>query len=69
MILESCGTGHDDVSRTKMRAIALILLSYLSFDAFYAYLCALCNLNTLWNIIMILHSYVELVMTMSRVQE
>ena len=31
---------------------------------FYAYSCPLCNLNTIWNIIMILHGYVELVMTM-----
>ena len=31
--------------------------------------CPLCNLNTLWNIIMILHSYVEQVMTMCCVQE
>ena len=36
---------------------------------FYAYLCPLCNLNTLWNIIMILHSHVEQVMTMCHVQE
>ena len=63
-----CRTGHDDVSRTKMRALALILFSFLPFDAFYAYSCPLCNLNTLWNIINILHSYVEQVMTMCRVQ-
>ena len=36
---------------------------------FYAYSCPLCNLNTLWNIIMILHSYVEQVMMMFRVQK
>ena len=36
---------------------------------FYAYSCPLCNLNTLWNIIMILHSYVEQVMTMCQIQE
>ena len=31
--------------------------------------CPLYNLNTLWNIIMILHSYVEQVMTMCCIQE
>ena len=36
---------------------------------FPAYSCPLCNLNTLWNIIMILHNYVEQVMTMCRVPE
>ena len=36
---------------------------------YHAYLCPLCNLNTLWNIIMILHSYVEQVMTMCCIQE
>ena len=44
-------------------------LNYLPFDAFYAYWCPHCNLNTLWNIIMILHSYVEQVMTICRIQE
>ena len=36
---------------------------------FNAYSCPLCNLNTLWNIFMILHGYVEQVMTMCPVQE
>ena len=36
---------------------------------FYAYSFLLCNLNTLWNIIMILHSYVEKVLTICCVQE
>ena len=31
--------------------------------------CPLYNLNTVWNILMILHSYVEQVMTMCRVQK
>ena len=44
-------------------------MSYLPFYVFYAYSCPLCNLNTLWNIIMILDSYVEQVTTMCRVQE
>ena len=53
-----------------------LLLSYFLSDfpliislLFYAYLCLLHNLHTLWNIMMILHSYVEQVMTMCRVQE
>ena len=38
---------------------------------FYGYSCPLCNLNTLWNIIMILHSYryIEQAMTMCRDEE
>ena len=36
---------------------------------FHAYSCLLCNLKSLWNIIMILHSEVEQIMTMCRVQE
>ena len=55
-------TGHDDVSLQYF-------FSYLPLMLFYAYSCPLCNLNTVWNIIMILHSYVEHVMTMCRVQE
>ena len=31
--------------------------------------CPLFNLNTLWNILMILHSYAEQVMTVSQVQK
>ena len=64
-----CRTDHDNVSCTKIRALALIFFSYLPLMLFYAYSCPLCNLNTLWNIIMILHSYVEQVMTMCRVQK
>ena len=55
-----CKTDHDDVSRTRMTALAFIL---------YAISCLLHNLNTLWYIIMILHSYVEQVLMISRVQE
>ena len=56
------------MSRTKMRALLLILLELSPFDAFYVYSCLLCNLNTPWNIIVILHSYVEQVMTVCRIQ-
>ena len=44
-------------------------LSYFPLIISYAISCPLYNLNTLWNIIMILHSYVEQVMTMCHVQE
>ena len=44
-------------------------LSYIPLIVSDAISCPLCNLNTLWNIIMILHSYVEQVMTMCRMQE
>ena len=44
-------------------------LSYFPLMVSDAYSYQLCNLSTLWNIIMILHSYVEQVMTMCRVQE
>ena len=42
-------------------------LSYLPLMVSDAISCPLYNLNTLWNIIIILHSYVEQVMTMCRV--
>ena len=44
-------------------------LSYFPLIISNAISCPLYNLNTLWNIIMILHSYVEKVMTMCCVQE
>ena len=40
-----CRTGHDDVSRTKIRALALILFELSPFDAFYAYSCPLYKLE------------------------
>ena len=58
--LQLCKTDHDDVSRTRMTTLAFIL---------YAISCPLHNLNTLWYIIMILNSYVEQVLMISRVQE
>ena len=42
---------------------------HLPFDTCYAFSCPLCNLNTLGNIIMILHRYVEQVMAMCGVQD
>ena len=36
-----CRTDHDDMSRTNMRALPLLLFSYLPFDAFYAFVSAL----------------------------
>ena len=44
-------------------------LSYFPLMVSDAILCPLHNLKTVWNIIMILYSYVEQVMTMCRVQE
>ena len=44
-------------------------LSYFPLIISYAILCPLYNLNSLWNIIMILHSYVEQVIMMCCVQE
>ena len=64
-----CRSGHDDVSHTKMTTLAFILLSYLPLMLSNAISCPLHNLKTDWNIIMIVHSYVEQVMTMCRVQE
>ena len=44
-------------------------LSYFPLIVSDAISCPLYNLNTLWNIIMILDMYVEEVMTLCRVQE
>ena len=44
-------------------------LSYFPLTVSDAISCPLHNLKTVWNIIMILHSYVEQVMTMCRIQE
>ena len=43
--------------------------SYFPMMVSDAALCSLHNLKTVWNIIMILHSYVEQIMTTCRVQE
>ena len=45
------------------------VLSYFPLIISDAISCPLYNLNTLWNIVMILHSYAEQVMTMCRIQE
>ena len=52
-----------------MRALALILFSYFPLMVSDAISCPLHNLKTVWDIIMILHSYIEQVMTMWHVQE
>ena len=44
-------------------------LSYFPLIILDAILCLLYNLNALWNLIMILHSYVEQIIMMCRVQE
>ena len=64
-----CRTGHDNVSRTRIATVAVILLGYFPLIISDAILCPLYNFNALWNIIMILHSYEEQVMSMCRVQE
>ena len=67
--LKLCRTGHDDVSHTRITTLAVILLGYFPLIISDSISCPLYNLNTLWNTVMILHSYVEQVMTMCRVQE
>ena len=67
--LQLCRTGHDDVSCTRMTTLAFILPELFPLMVSDAISCLLHNLKTVWNIIMILHSYVEQVMTMCRVQE
>ena len=59
-----CRTGYDDVSRTRMKTLASYFLSYLPIMVSDAISCPLHNLKTDWNIIMVLHSYVEQVLTM-----
>ena len=70
---------------TRMTILAVILVSYFPLMGSDAISCPLhnlqtggnimmilytfYNLKTLWNIIIILHNYVEQVMTMCRVQE
>ena len=49
--------------------LLLYFWSYFPLIVSDAISCLLHNLNTLWYIIMILHSYVEQVLTMCRVQE
>ena len=44
-------------------------MSYFPLMVLDAIMCPLHNVKTLWNIIMIFHSYVEQAMTMCRVQE
>ena len=56
------------MSRTKMTTLAVILSEFFPLMVSDAYSCPLHNLKTIQNIIMILHSYVEQVMTMCRVQ-
>ena len=61
--LQLCGTGHDDVSRTRTTTLAFILSEIYPLMVSDAILCPLRYLNTDWYIIMILQSYEEQVMT------
>ena len=62
MILHS----YDNVSHTRMTTLAFILSKLFPLIVSDAISCQLHNLNTLWYIILILHSYVEQVMMMCR---
>ena len=65
-----CRTGHEDVLRTRMTTLSLsYFLSYFPLMVSDLISCSLHHLKTIWNIIMILHSYVEQVMTMCHVQD
>ena len=55
------------MSHTRMTNLTVILSELFPLD--HAILCPLYNLNALWNLIMILHSYVEQVMMVCHVQE
>ena len=57
------------MSHTRIASLAVILSELVPLIISDAISCLLNNLNTLWNIIMILHSYVEQIMTMCSVQE
>ena len=54
---------------TRMATLAIKLSESFPLIISDAISCPLYNLNTLSNIIMILHSYVEQVMTMRRIQK
>ena len=57
------------MSHTRVATLAVILSELLPLIITDAISCPLYNLNILWNIIMIHHSYVEQVMTICDVQE
>ena len=61
-VMTMCRAQHESSSFITFLVISSLML-------FYAISWPLCNLNTLWNIIMILHSYLEQVMIICRVQE
>ena len=57
------------MSRTRMTTLAFILSELFPLMVSDAISCPLHNLKTIWNILMILYSYVEQAMTMCRIQE
>ena len=59
LLIQLCRTGHDDASRTRMTTLILHFVSYFPLMISDAISCPLLNLKTVWNIFMILHSYVE----------
>ena len=60
---------HILIYSTDDNTLLLYFLSYFPLMVSDAIPRPLCNVNNLWNIIMILHSYVEQVMTICHVQE
>ena len=67
-----CRTGHDDLSHTRLATLAVILSELFPLDTFRCNFVSALQLeyhNTLWNVIMILHSYLEEAITMCRIQE
>ena len=69
MILQLFKIGHDNVSRTRMTTLTLYFLSYFPLMVSDTISCPFHNLKTVWHITMILHSYVEQVMTICRIQK
>ena len=62
-------TGNDNVVHTRMTTLAFILSELFPLDYFNTISCPPHNLKTFLYIIMLLHSYVEQVLMMCRVQE
>ena len=67
--LQLCRTGYDDVSLRRMTTHAFLHFELFPLDCTDSISRLLHNLNTLCYIIMILHRYVEQVLTMCFLQE
>ena len=53
---------YGNVSPRRMKNLAFLPLNLFPLDGFSCNLCSLHNLNTLWNIFMIIHECVEVMM-------